>query len=676
MSPPHPLLAEVAPERLEVKKGRVGPTYRALYVKDGPPTIEGVDTLYGLFKTSAKKFSTFPCLGSRPMLGGKAQPYQFLTYNEVAKQVASIAAAYRNVGLQPLDRVGLFGANCPEWMMAFQAAGKVNMTTVPLYDTLGDNAIEYICSHAEVKMVMVAESKIGVLTKALLEIKSNLQTVVYWGKPNEATLQGLRETSSVRVMSLDEFAALGEGQEDDEVAPNPEDLAVIMYTSGTTGTPKGVMLSHRAILSTVASLFRFLDEIRIHVDTDDSFLSYLPLAHIFGMVAEEVMLLRGASIGYFQGHVAKLMDDLEALKPTIFIGVPRVFDRVYSGVMDKVSQSPWWSSMIFNFLYQWKLHWIRRGYLPGQASPLADRLVFNKLKEKIGGRVRIVVSGAAPLARYVEDFMQVAMCCRVVQGYGLTETCAASFIAQGTPTQAGTVGPPMPVSDLRLEAVEEMGADPFGNPPRGEVCIRGPGLFSGYYKQVELTQESMDEDGFFHTGDVGELTPEGALRIVDRKKNIFKLAQGEYIAVENLENAYNKCPAVDQIWVYGNSLESELVAVVVPKKAEVEAWAQQQGIVASDYKGLLNDSRVTSYMVEELKTRGKDAKLKGFEFIKAVYLDDEHFTIENDLMTPKFSLKRAALKKRYEQQLESMYAMLKKRRDEEKARMQAQPAKL
>ena len=241
-------------------------------------------------------------------------------------------------------------------------------------------------------------------------------------------------------------------------------------------------------------------------------------------------------LSFTSGDVRHLVDDIGALRPTLFMGVPRVFDRIYAGATSKIKEAGGIKEFLFNWGFSRKLYALQHGVPHAQAAPLFDRLVFSKIKQRLGGRVRLICSGGAPLARHVEDFLNVTMCAPVVQGYGLTETCAASFIAvPGESTNAGTVGPPLPSVGLRLEAVPEMGCDPSANPPRGEVCIVGATLFSGYYKDAEKTAEVWEAgaDGsphsaLFHTGDIGEVTPEGLLKIVDRKKNIFKLSQGEW----------------------------------------------------------------------------------------------------------------------------------------------------
>jgi long-chain acyl-CoA synthetase len=506
-----------------------GPEYRAIIAKEGPPTIPYA-SLYEMFQDSVKKFPDNNCLGHREGAG-----YTWLTYRQTEEQIAAIGSAMVKVGLAPHARVGVYGANSPEWMIAMQACNRQNMYCVPLYDSLGEHAIEYIIKHSESTIAFSSSDKLGMLAKALPLVAGLIKTVVYWGKGEPQGVEAAK-AAGVTVYSYDEFLALGRANLAPASPPKPEDLCTIMYTSGTTGDPKGVELTHNNVLATIASMKAFVDAHDVHLSPEDVFLSFLPLAHIFDRTAEELFLHLGASIGYWRGDIKGLMEDIGALRPTLFCGVPRVFDRIYSGVMQKVAEGPFLKKTLFNWGYSRKLHMLAKGYAHDKATPIFDKIVFSKIKERLGGRVRLVVSGGAPLARHVEDFLKVTMCCRVVQGYGLTETCAASFIAvPDVPAQAGTVGPPQPVLSFRLEAVPSMNYDPLANPPRGEVVVRGPSVFAGYYKAQDKTDEVLDKDGWFHTGDIGELTPGGALRIVDRLKNIFKLSQGSKFKRTNME---------------------------------------------------------------------------------------------------------------------------------------------
>lgn len=435
--------------------------------------------------------------------------------------------------------------------------------------------------------------------------------------------------------------------------PTPDDLCTVMYTSGTTSAPKGVKLSHRAVLADVLGLRDYVQYgLRIEYGPGDSMFSFLPLAHIFDRVAEEFVLIRGGALGYWRGDPKLLVADVAALRPTLFCAVPRVLERIRTGVLDKVKKGGWLKRHLFKMAYDQKLHAIRHGKRFDRAAPLWDRLVFRKVAQAMGGRVRVIVSGGAPLALRVEEFLRVTMCCRVVSGYGLTESCAATVLSLSEdPDQIGATGVICSPFEFRLEAVDEMGADPNATPPKGELCVRGPAIFSGYLKDDEQTAAAFDADGFFHTGDVAVVDAVGALRIVDRKKNIFKLAQGEYIAVEKVEAAHAHSPAVEQIWVYGDSTESTLVAVVVPK----DSWLRKE---FPDVKDPTGNAEVAAAVLKSLGVAAKEAGLKGFEKVKAVYIDGEHFAVENDLLTPTFKLKRPQLKTRYAQQIKNMYAQI------------------
>eukprot|EP00889_Picochlorum_renovo_P004400 jgi/Picre1/31430/NNA_006782.t1 len=406
-----------------------------------------------------------------------------------------------------------------------------------------------------------------------------------------------------------------------------------MYTSGTTGDPKGVELTQFSVMSTVKSMVTFLAEYSRGFDLhDEVYLSYLPLAHIFDRASEEMILYNGGSIGYWRGDIKGLVDDISALKPTLFCGVPRVFDRIYSGALEKITSS--FVKKFYTIGVIKKLHALDAGYPFDKASPFFDAIMFKKIKAKLGGRVRLIVSGGAPLSRHVEDFLRVTMCC------------------------VGTVGPPQPCISVRLEAVPDMECDPMANPPRGELCIKGPSVFSGYIR-MSKDSEVLESDGWFHTGDIAEITPEGAVKIVDRKKSIFKLAQGEYVAVEKIEGCCKKNPFVEQIWVYGNSLESCLVAIVVPKENHVHEWAKHHGHKSASFEDMCKSDDLQQAILKSLAATAKEEKLKGFEIPKAVFIESELFSVENDLLTPTFKSKRPQLQKKYQGIIDDMYAKLK-----------------
>jgi long-chain acyl-CoA synthetase len=325
----------------------------------------------------------------------------------------------------------------------------------------------------------------------------------------------------------------------------------------------------------------------------------------------------------------------------------------------KIAAGGFIKQAVFNFAYGLKLKNLRNGSKHDEASPISDKLVFNKVKEGLGGHVRLILSGAAPLASHVEEFLRVVSCSHVLQGYGLTETGGGTFVTlPHEMDMLGTVGPPVPNVDVCLESVPEMNYDALSSSrPSGEVCVRGDTLFAGYYKREDLTNEVLI-DGWFHTGDIGEWLPNGSLKLIDRKKNIFKLSQGEYVAVENLENIYGLVSAIDSTWIYGNSFESFLVAVVNPNKQAVEKWAEENDL-SGDFNSLCVNPKVKEYILGELGKIGKEKKLKGFEFIRAVHLDPVPFDMERDLITPTFKKKRPQLLKYYQDVIDNMYKAAK-----------------
>ncbi|CAI9759352.1 unnamed protein product [Fraxinus pennsylvanica] len=632
----------------------MGPVYRSVFAKDGfPDPIPGLDSCWDIFRLSVKKYPNNRMLGRREFVDGKPGKYVWMTYKEVYDLVVKVGNSVRSCGIEEGGRCGIYGANCPEWIMSMEACNAHGLYCVPLYDTLGADAIEFVICHAEVTLAFVEEKKIPELVKTLPRATKCLRTIVSFGKVTSQQREEV-EKFGIAIYSWDEFLLLGDNKQFDLPVKKKSDICTIMYTSGTTGDPKGVMISNNSIVTLIAGVKRLLGSVEESLTVNDVYLSYLPLAHIFDRVIEECFINHGASIGFWRGDVKLLVEDIGELKPTILCAVPRVLDRIYSGLQQKIAAGGFIRQTLFNFAYSYKLRNMRNGLKHSKAAPLCDKIVFSKVKQGLGGNVRLILSGAAPLAPHVEEYLRVVSCSYVLQGYGLTETCAGTFVSiPDEMDMLGTVGPPVPNVDVCLESVPEMNYNALSSTPRGEVCIRGDTLFSGYFKREDLTNEVLT-DGWFHTGDIGEWQPNGSLKIIDRKKNIFKLSQGEYVAVENLENIYGLVPDIESIWIYGNSFESFLVAVINPSKQAVDRWAEQNGI-SGDFNALCRNPKLKEYILGELSKIGKEKKLKGFEFIKAVHLDPEPFDMERDLLTPTFKKKRPQLLKYYQNVIDSMY---------------------
>ncbi|CAD6256684.1 unnamed protein product [Miscanthus lutarioriparius] len=603
------------PETFTVKVGEAtpaaggrpsaGPVYRSIYAKDGLMELpQDIQSPWDFFSGAVKKYPMNRMLGRRQVTDGKAGEYVWQTYEEVYQKVMRIGSAIRSLGVEPGAHCGIYGSNCPEWVMAMQACNSQGICYVPLYDTLGANAVEFIMDHAEISIAFVQESKIKSILAVVPKCTAHLRAIVSFGDFT-SEMKTEAKKFGVSCFSWEEFSSMGK---QDYKLPNKckEDICTIMYTSGTTGDPKGVIITNRAIIAGIMTTEHLLKETDKVFTEEDSYFSYLPLAHIFDQVIENYCISKGASIGFWQGDIRYLMEDVQVMKPTIFCGVPRVYDRIYTD------------------------------------------------KGRAWGVSRLMIAGAAPLPGQIEEFMRVTSCSIVVQGYGLTESCAGCFTSIANVfSMIGTVGPPVTTIEARLESVPEMGYDALSDMPRGEICLRGHTMFSGYYKRPGLTEEVFS-DGWFHTGDIGEWQPNGTMKIIDRKKNIFKLSQGEYVAVEVLERAYMQSPLVASVWVYGNSFESFLVAVVVPETQALEEWAAPNN-KAGDFAELCIDTKARSYIQDQLNQTGKKLGLRGFEMLKAIYLEPVPFSIEKDLITPTFKLKRPQLLKYYKDRIDQMY---------------------
>ncbi|GJN04606.1 hypothetical protein PR202_ga22169 [Eleusine coracana subsp. coracana] len=696
-----------------------GPIYRSIYAKDGLMQLpQEIQTPWDFFRSvhalipgQSRSTPRTECSAGK-VTDGKAGDYEWQTYEEVHQKVLRVGSAIRSFGVKPGGHCGIYGSNCPEWVMAMQvtavffgfvrtvfymhiilkfvllfflqACNSQGICYVPLYDTLGSNAVEFILDHAEISVAFVQESKIKSILAAVQKCRAHLKAIVSFGDVT-SELKTEAEKLGLYCFSWEEFSSMG-NENMDLPKKHKDEICTIMYTSGTTGDPKGVIITNRAIIAGVSTTDHLLEEtdkvvmlnhyffifmntkldksttymimevvilyVRLiiltfmQVTEDDSYFSYLPLAHIFDQVIENYCISKGASVGFWQGDISYLMEDVKVMKPTIFCGVPRVYDRIYTGINQKIQCGGMIARHLFQYAYNYKLSNMRNGLKQHEASPFFDKIVFSKIKEGLGGRIRLMLAGAAPLPRHVEEFMRVTSGSVLVQGYGLTESCSGCFTSIANVfSMIGTVGPPVTTIEARLESVTEMGYDALSDMPRGEICLRGLTLFSGYYKRPDLTEEVFS-DGWFHTGDIGEWQSDGTMKIIDRKKNIFKLSQGEYVAVEVLESAYLQSPHIASVWVYGNSFEAFLVAVVVPERQTLEEWAAANN-KPGDFAELCNDVKARGYVLDELNKAGKKLGLRGFEMLKAVHLEPVPFSIEKDLITPTFKLKRPQLLKYY-----------------------------
>uniref|UniRef100_A0A672S4N7 Arachidonate--CoA ligase n=1 Tax=Sinocyclocheilus grahami TaxID=75366 RepID=A0A672S4N7_SINGR len=561
---------------------------------------EDTKTVYDMFQRGLRIAGNGPCLGFRK----PGEPYQWISYTEVAERAQVLGSGLLAKGCKPNPQqfVGIFAQNRPEWVIAELACYTFSMALVPLYDTLGLEAMVHILnlvsdiSPAEISMVICdKEDK----AESLLKNKE----------------KGVTPTLSCLVLFSPFSAALLE-----------------------RGRKCGVEILQ---LSQIMGYFVIRQE--------DVSISYLPLAHMFERMIQVSMFCHGARVGFYQGDISLLMDDIKTLKPTFFPVVPRLLNRIYDKILGSVT-SPLKRAFL-HYAVRRKQAELSSGVV--RNNSMWDRLIFNKIQASLGGNLRFILTASAPISPTVLSFLRATLGCLIFEGYGQTECTAGCTFSMPGDWSAGHVGAPLPCAMVKLTDIPDMNY--CAKNGEGEICIRGHSVFRGYLKDEERTGEALDADGWLHTGDVGQWLPNGTLRIVDRKKHIFKLSQGEYIAPEKIENVYTRCVPVLQVFVHGDSLQSYLIGVVVPDPEVFVDWAKERGVVGS-YEELCQNPDVKKAVLEDMTAVGKEAGLKSFEQVKDFYLHPEMFSVSNGLLTPTLKSKRVDLRRVFSEQIAQMYS--------------------
>ncbi|KAL9846989.1 long-chain-fatty-acid--CoA ligase 5 isoform 1-T3 [Geothlypis trichas] len=648
ISRPKPLLPPVDLNKQSI--GIEGGARRAALLTDNNLLsyyFEDAKTLYEVFQRGVSISGNGDCLGYRK----PKQPYQWLTYKQVSDRTRYLGSGLLQKGCQPSPSqyIGIFAQNRPEWIISEYACYTYSMVAVPLYDTLGPEAIVYIVNKADISVVICdTPAKAEVLLKNCEDKKTPCLKIIVLMDLFDKELKDRGAKVGLEILSLQEVEELGRNNIREPVPPKPEDLSVVCFTSGTTGNPKGAMLTHQNVVSNAAAFLRCTEN-TIECTSSDVVISYLPLAHMFERVVQTVVYSCGAKVGFFQGDIKLLTDDMKTLKPTLFPVVPRLLNRVY----DKIQSGA--NTRLKNFLLKFavfmKTAEIKQGIIRNDS--IWDKLVFKKVQETMGGRVRIMVTGAAPISPSVLTFLRAALGCQIFEAYGQTECSAGSTFSMPGDWTTGHVGAPLACNIIKLDDVEEMSY--FSSNNEGEVCIKGPNVFKGYLKDPEKTAEAIDKDGWLHTGDIGKWLPNGTLKIIDRKKNIFKLAQGEYIAPEKIENVYIRSAPVAQVFVHGESLRSFLIGIVVPDAEMLPEFAAKLGVKGS-FEELCKNPAVKKAILDDMTQLGREAGLKSFEQVKDLYIHTELFSVENGLLTPTLKAKRGDVVKFFQKEIEALYS--------------------
>lgn len=563
--------------------------------------------------------------------------YQPISHRTIADRVRHLAFGLKALGVAAGNRVAILSENRPEWAIADYACLMGGMADVPIYPTLPAEQIAYILRDSGAVAIFASTKE---LAEKIASVKSELPTLQHVIVFNEDAATG----GAIRIAALEAKGAAAMTPDaaaqyrEKALAVKPDDLATIIYTSGTTGEPKGAMLSHGNIASNVSAVIDPLG-----MSPGDTSLSFLPLSHIFERMVDYLMFAAGVSIAYVES-MDTIAQNMKEVRPTIVVAVPRIYEKIHARITDTAVRAGGAKRAIFLWAVAVGERWtevVLSGRKPGMLLALehriADKLVFGKVREAVGGRLRFFISGSAPLSTEISRFFYSAGLI-ILEGYGLTET--SPVIAVNTPQHVtiGTVGAPIAGVEVKIAA-------------DGEILTRGPHVMKGYFNRPEATKEAIDPDGWFHTGDIGTLE-DGLLRITDRKKDIIVTAGGKNIAPQPIENIVRANKYVTQAVMIGDRRKFPLM-LVVPNFEQLDRWAGYKSIPTSDRKAMLANLLVKAKMEKEV-LGGLD-KLAHFEKPKKVVLLEQDFSIDSGELTPTLKVKRGTVDRKYRALIDAAY---------------------
>jgi long-chain acyl-CoA synthetase len=587
-------------------------------------------TIHRMFRESVHRFGSRPALGFQE--GGE---YRSLTYREVWEKVQALRKGLTVLGIKRGDRAAILSENRYEWAISDLAVQSLGVVTVPIYPTLPVPQVEFLVRDSEARVLFVSDPK---QLKKAQELRPHVKTlehiVLMSGSAPEDALTF--EMVMKRGMESD---VSDETLEEQEAAVSPDDIATLIYTSGTTGEPKGAMLTHTALLHT-----GFAARQIVELNENDLFLSFLPLSHIIERVGGHYLPLSiGAQIVYSEG-VMSIGKELPTVRPTVFLCVPRLFEHIQERVQDEIARAPekrrriaQWALQVGDQVAQFQREGRRVSPTLAIKRMIADKLVLRQIREKVsGGRLRFFVAGGAPLNPETAKFFE-SIGLLILEGYGLTE-CPVTNLNRPDRRQIGTVGPTLPGMEIKIAQ-------------DGEILARGPSLMRGYFGKPEATQAAIDAEGWLHTGDIGEITPKGMLKITDRKKDIIVLANGKNVAPQPIEALIKQSPYIAEAVLIGDK-QNVITAIIVPAFDRLKSWAQSHALPISDMAELVRKAEIRKLIKEEIDRLSVD--LADFERIKRFEIVSQPFTIEGGELTPTLKVKRKVIVQKYAALIEQM----------------------
>ena len=631
-----------------------------------------------------KKYKDRPCLGRRLKVGvnEKGEPiyekkYTYFSSIEVYHMCLNFSKnlhekrkelihrdSYNNIDF---DLIGIFAKNCTEWVVADLGCQMDTITTATLYATLGPNAFKFICEQTQIKTVLVSPD----LVKMLCEFKkkfilNNLTNAILFDLTtncdSEKVLQELEKAGFTAYSFTKDFLKENNNiKETDLKISQPDTIMTVCYTSGTTGNPKGVMLSQRNLIAVLETV---IDGGSIPVDEYAAHISFLPLAHIFERMVISGFMGIGAKVGFISGSVrTTLMEDIKYFGPTLLFTVPKVLLTIRNKVIEGFDKLSGWKKKLTYTAYHTKLDNYKKYGIVTHA--IYDMLVFKKIREMFGNRIKVVLCASAPLRKELADDFKVFLSVPVVEGLGMTELSGSPFCTNYNDYTNFTAGGVNWGARMLLKSVPDLGYTVNDviegiNCPAGEMCLKGPVVFHGYYKNDEENKKCFDEEGYFHTGDVGRLYPNygNGLKIVDRVKEIFKLSQGEYIIPAKLESVYTKSIYVQQLMIYGNPTKNNIIAIVIPDKKKC---AEALNISIDDLVKDTENKKLHELIINDFNKLAIDAEFNGLEKVKYILVDFDEFTNNNNCLTPTMKIIRKNVEIKFKERIDKLYEEISKK---------------
>jgi long-chain acyl-CoA synthetase len=563
--------------------------------------------------------------------------YEGITHDTLRDQVYSLAAYFKSLGLETGERVAILSENRPYWVVADMASLLAGAIDVPLYPTLPPNQISYILQNAEVKIVVVSNAlQLSKIRKIQSEVPS-LKHIVMMNEP-EKTEDGV--VTITDAFKLGKTFLATHPNVLSSVQISEHDIATLVYTSGTTGNPKGVMLTHRNLCENIKSCNESMCK-PLNIGEDDSTLSFLPLSHTYERTAGYYLMFGGGTTINYAESIETISLNMTEVKPTIIVTVPRLFERIKSNIYKSLDSGPPSRKKLFHWAIKVGYDQLKqKGFSPVLAAKhlLADKAVLSKVRERFGGRMRFFISGGAALPRETGELFG-AMGIVILEGFGLTETSPVTHVNRPQKIKYGTVGPPIKNVEQKIAA-------------DGEILLRGPNIMKGYWRNEDATNEVISPDGWFHTGDIGEIDSDNYLRITDRKKHIIVNSGGKNIAPLPIESMIASNPNVEQVVVIGEK-RPFLVALIVPNFDTLKSFAKQKGITFTQEKELLGNDAVKKVYEDLLK--GISRELASHEKVRRFLLVPEQFSIEKGEMTPTLKIKRSVVEKKFADEIDTLY---------------------